>query len=75
MIPLYVVTDFYYIETEFTDESYERFIEMVKNKSVTTYNGIINVYDQIITLSTCVSDDLGDERFVVHAKVVERKGD
>ena len=67
-------TDFYYIETEFTNESYEQFIETIKNKSVITYEGNINVTDQIITLSTCVSDDSGDERFVVHAKVVERKG-
>jgi sortase B len=67
-------TDFYYIETEFTNESYARFIETIKNKSVITYDGNITISDQIITLSTCVSD-LGDERFVVHAKVVERKSD
>lgn len=67
-------TDFYYIETVFTNESYEQFIEMIKKKSLITYDAPINGSDQIITLSTCVSDDLGDERFVVHAKVVERKG-
>ena len=68
-------TDFYYIETEFTNESYEQFIETIKNKSVITYDGNLNVNDQIITLSTCVSDNQSDERFVVHAKVVERKDD
>lgn len=66
-------TDFYYIETEFTSESYEQFIETIINKSVITYEGNINVNDQIITLSTCVSDNQSNERFVVHAKVVERK--
>ncbi len=67
-------TDFYYIETVFTNESYGQFIETIKEKSVITFDGNININDQIITLSTCVSDDSGDERFVVHAKVVERKG-
>ena len=66
--------DFYYIETEFTNLSYEQFIKTIKNKSVITYDGNVSVNDQIITLSTCVSDNRSDERFVVHAKVVERKG-
>ena len=68
-------TDFYYIETKFTNESYEQFIEAIRNKSSISYDGYINVNDQIITLSTCVSDNQSDERFVVHAKVVERKGE
>ena len=68
-------TDFYYIETEFTNESYEQFVQTIKDKSVITYDGNLNVNDQIITLSTCVSDNQSDERFVVHAKVVERKDD
>lgn len=66
-------TDFYYIETEFTNESYEQFIETIINKSAITYDGNLHVNDQIITLSTCVSDNQSDERFVVHAKLVERK--
>ena len=67
-------TDFYYIETQLTNESYQQFIETIKKRSVITYEGNINVSDQIITLSTCVSDNGSNERFVVHAKVVERKG-
>ena len=66
-------TDFYYIETEFTNESFELFIKTIKEKSVITFDEIINRHDQIITLSTCVSDSGSDERFVVHAKVVERE--
>ena len=66
-------TDFYYIETDFTNESFEQFIKTVKKKSVITFDENINGSDQIITLSTCVSDSGSDERFVVHAKVVERK--
>ena len=66
-------TDFYYIETDFTNESFEQFIKTIKKKSVITFEENINGSDQIITLSTCVSDSSSDERFVVHAKVVERK--
>ncbi len=67
-------TDFYYIETVFTDESYDQFINMIQKKSSISYDGNVNGNDQIITLSTCVSDNQRNERFVVHAKIVERKG-
>ena len=65
-------TDFYYIETEFTNESFEQFIKTIKMKSFITFDENVTRDDQVITLSTCVSDSGSDERFVVHAKVVER---
>ena len=41
-------------------------------KSFITFDENVTRDDQVITLSTCVSDSGSDERFVVHAKVVER---
>lgn len=67
-------TDFYYIETNFSQESFQSFIQTITDKSTIKVAHDVTTRDKIVTLSTCVSDDESNKRFVVHAKVVERKG-
>ncbi len=65
-------TDFYYIETDFTDESYAAFLQDIKGRSEIDMPVAIGVEDRIATFSTCTTSVDDEERFVVHAKVVER---
>lgn len=65
-------TDFYYIETDFTDESYAAFLEEIQSRSAITMPVEVREEDQIVTFSTCTTSINDKERFVVHAKVVER---
>jgi sortase B len=67
-------TDFYYIETRFTDATMEQFITTIQNKSLISMDTTVTYEDQIVTLSTCTKSTDEKERFVVHAKIVERKG-
>ena len=65
-------TDFYYIEMDFTDESYAAFLQDIKGRSEIDMPVAIGVEDRIATFSTCTTSVDDEERFVVHAKVVER---
>lgn len=65
-------TDFYYIETDFTDESYAAFLQDIKGRSEIDMPVAVGVEDRIATFSTCTTSVDDEERFVVHAKVVER---
>lgn len=65
-------TDFYYIETQFTDETYHDFLSQIKQKTLIHENIALNTTDQLVTLSTCESDASNEKRFVVHAKLIER---
>ena len=64
-------TDFYYIETDFTDDSYMTFVNEIQARSVITMPVTVNEMDKIVTFSTCTTSANDEERFVVHAKVVE----
>ena len=64
-------TDFYYIETAFSDNSYRMFINEIQARSVITMPVTVEETDQIVTFSTCTTSANDEERFVVHAKVVE----
>lgn len=59
----------YYIQTEFNDSSFKKFITTIKNRSIVDFNIDVNVENQILTLSTC--DDNNDYRIVIHAKIEE----
>ncbi|KYG29336.1 class B sortase [Alkalihalobacillus trypoxylicola] len=65
-------TDFYYIETNFEDQSnYLHFIEEIQAKSMIKSEVTVEENEQIITLSTCdyaLNRDQG--RLVVHGKIV-----
>lgn len=66
-------TDFYYIETQFTDETYAQFLSDIQQRSDIEIDVPVNVDDKIVTFSTCTTSQNDKERFVVHAKVVERE--
>ena len=60
----------YYITTEFNNDSdYEKFLNVIKNRSIYNFNTNLNINDKILTLSTCYSDT---ERTVVHAKLIKK---
>ena len=65
-------TEFYYIETQFTDQSYTEFLQNIQSRSLIRTSEQLSVNDQLLTLSTCQSDANNQDRFVVHAKLVER---
>lgn len=61
----------YYITTKFSNESFNKFINTIKDRSIYNFNTRINQNDKIITLSTCL-DDFGN-RIVVHAKLIKKE--
>ncbi|MER2039217.1 MAG: class B sortase [Solibacillus sp.] len=65
-------TDYYYIETDFTDESYKQFLQEISIRSVIQMPVDVTENDKIVTLSTCTTSQDETERFVVHAKVIEQ---
>lgn len=64
-------TDFYYIETQFTDHTYRQFMEGIQQRSDIKLPVQVASTDKIVTFSTCTTSQDDKERFVVHAKVVE----
>ncbi|MEG0381092.1 MAG: class B sortase, partial [Kurthia sp.] len=64
-------TDFYYIETQFSDATFESFLNEIQQRSEITMPVDVSVSDKIITFSTCTTSPNDKERFVVHAKIVD----
>ncbi|MEK5079442.1 class B sortase [Solibacillus sp. FSL W7-1436] len=64
-------TEFYYIETQFTDYTYTQFLEEIHQRSDIKLPVPVTATDKIVTFSTCTTSQNDKERFVVHAKVVE----
>ena len=59
-----------YLQTEFKDErEYQRFLNILKNRSNHNFNTSITSNDTILTLSTCYNDS---EKMVVHAKLIKK---
>ena len=64
------VTD--YLRTNFySNEEYNEWLILMKNRSVYNFGEDIDVDDKILTLSTC--DDTGDNRVVLQAKMISYK--
>ncbi|MEG0470950.1 MAG: class B sortase [Solibacillus sp.] len=63
-------TDFYYIETQFSDVTFEQFLTEIQQRSEIMMPVDVSVNDRIITFSTCTTSANDKERFVVHAKIV-----
>ena len=59
----------YYIQTEFDDNEFSKFIEEVKERSIKNFNEKVSEKDTILTLSTCANDN--KYRVVVHAKKID----
>lgn len=66
-------TEDYYIETQFTDETFAQFLTQIKGKSAITMPINVTTQNKIVTFSTCTTSQNDHERFVVHAKVVEQE--
>lgn len=61
----------YYITNNFdNDEEYEKFINVIKARSVYNYNIDVNTNDKILTLSSCYNSS---KRVVLHAKLIVKK--
>jgi len=58
----------YYISTYFNDQSFQTFLNTIKNRSYSDRNIDITVEDKILTLSTCAGAEGTDRRRVIHAK-------
>ena len=63
------VTD--YLQIEFYDEEYLKFLYKLKSKSMYDFGISLDVSDKILTLSTCSDDNTG--RKVVHAKFISQQ--
>lgn len=60
-----------YITTGFkSDKDYEKFLNMIKDRSIYDFGYIVNNNDRILTLSTCYNNW---EKVVVHAKLIARQ--
>ncbi len=58
-----------YIQTSFeSDNEFESFINMIKNRSTHNFNTSVDSTDNILTLSTCYNNN-GSQRLVIHAKL------
>ena len=58
-----------YLQSKFNStETYQTFLNKIKNRSEHKFNIDVVNTDKIITLSTC--DDIGTKRVVVHAKLI-----
>lgn len=58
----------YYLKTNFKTEPYERFISIIKERSIHNFGVEVTTDDKILTLSTC--DNTGTKRVAVHAKMI-----
>ena len=60
-----------YLQTEFKDErEYQRFLNILKNRSNHNFNTSITSNNTILTLSTCYNDS---EKMVVNAKIIKKQ--
>jgi sortase B len=57
-----------YLYTNFTDDDYTNFINLIKGRSIKDFGVDYTTNDKMITLSTC--SDNGKKRLVVHAKIM-----
>lgn len=62
----------YYISTKFNSKNtYQSFLDTIKNRSIHNFNTMIDTNDQVLTLSTC-KDNSGN-RIVLHAKLIKKQ--
>lgn len=60
-----------YLQTDFNDDTtYQKFLDMIKNRSNYNFNTNITSNDNILTLSTCYNNS---DKMVVHAKLIKKE--
>lgn len=64
-----IIPESYYITTRFnTDEEFETFLNILKERSIYDFGTSLNKDDKIITLSSCYDNE---KRMVLHAKLIK----
>lgn len=64
-----IETEDYYIQTDFFEGEFEKFIDVVKKRSIKDFGVGVEKEDNLLTLSTC--DNNNNYRIVIHAKKIE----
>ena len=60
-----------YLQTDFSDDAlYQKFLDMIKNRSSHNFNTNVTSTDNILTLSTCYNNS---DKMVVHAKLIKKE--
>lgn len=59
----------YYINTEFNNNEFSKFINVIKSRTNYDYGVEVNSDDKVLTLSSCIGD--GSQRVVLHAKMID----
>lgn len=63
-----IVPEDYYITTSFdSDEEYDKFLSIIKSRSIYDFNVEIGTNDKVLTLSTCYDNN---KRAVLHSKLL-----
>lgn len=57
-----------YLQTTFSDNEFESFISLIKNRSSYNFETNVTNEDKVLTLSTCYNDN---DKMVVHAKLIK----
>ena len=57
-----------YLVTNFTNEEFDAFIQMLIKRSIYNFNTKVNNTDRILTLSSCYGKS---EKIAVHAKLIK----
>lgn len=65
----YIDPEVYYLQTNMPEDSYLKFLNTLKGRSLFFFDENVSIDDKIITLSTCTEDNQG--RKVVHAKLIQ----
>ncbi len=66
-----IPTETYYLTSNFgTDESHQKFINIITSRSMYDFKTKVDLNDKILTLSTCLNDDV---KIVVHAKLIKKQ--
>lgn len=67
----HIKTENYYITTDFRDDDeFKTFINTISKRSKLKFDASVDVNDTILTLSTCRA---GDEKVVLHAKLIKKE--
>ncbi|MDO4376698.1 MAG: class B sortase [bacterium] len=67
----YIPTTSDYLQTDFSDDTeYQKFLDMLKNRSSHNFNTNVTSTDNILTLSTCYNNS---DKMVVHAKLIKKE--
>ena len=66
-----IVPEDYYINTIFnSDDDFNKFVNVLKKRSIYDFGVDVSGEDKILTLSSCIGD--GSKRVVLHSKLVEK---